>query len=420
MELKQGYKYTEIGLIPEDWDLKSIEQLFSFYSTSNYSKAQMTLEGEVGCLHYGLIHAIKNSSFNVKSGIKYYVEKKQAKYEFVVDGDIVMVDASEDLSGVNKSVEISGIGAKLYISGLHTFLLRDRGFLAEYFRGAILNSNIAKTQMLRLAVGMKVYGVSKTQLKTVLLPVPPLIEQIAIANALSDIDALISQTEKLIEKKKAIKQGAMQELLKPKEGWVTKKVPEICWFQEGPGVRKHQFTQNGVKLLNGTNIQLGKLELDNTDKYISENEAHGWYSHFLVDDDDILIACSGVSIDRFHEKVTIAQKYNLPLCMNTSTMRFKIDSKYLNQEYFVQFLKSNYFKEQISGKATGSAQLNFGPSHIKMIDIPLPNIEEQKSIGKTLVDFEYQITKFETKLQKLKQQKQGMMQALLTGKIRLL
>ena len=228
MEVKQGYKQTELGIIPKEWDVKSIDQIFSFYSTSNYSKAQMTLEGDVGCLHYGLIHAIKNSFYNVESGIKYYVNMKQAKYEFVVDGDIVMVDASEDLSGVNKSVEITGIGNKLYISGLHTYLLRDRGFLAEYFRGSILNSNIAKTQMLRLAVGMKVYGVSKPQIKTVLLPVPPFHEQTAIANALSDMDALISQTEKLIEKKKAIKQGAMQELLKPKEGWVTTKLGDYC------------------------------------------------------------------------------------------------------------------------------------------------------------------------------------------------
>ena len=105
--------------------------------------------------------------------------------------------------------------------------------------------------------------------------------------------------------------------------------------------------------------------------------------------------------------------------MNTSTMRFKINFKYLNPDYFVQFLKSNYFKAQISGKATGSAQLNFGPSHINMIEVPLPSIKKQIEIGKTLVDFENQIAKAEVKLQKLKNQKQGMMQALLTGKIRL-
>ena len=76
-----------------------------------------------------------------------------------------MVDASEDLEGVNKSVEVCGIGNKKYISGLHTYLLRDtNGSLAENFRGNLLNSPLVKKQMLQLAVGMKVFGVSKTQL----------------------------------------------------------------------------------------------------------------------------------------------------------------------------------------------------------------------------------------------------------------
>jgi type I restriction enzyme S subunit len=249
--------------------------------------------------------------------------------------------------------------------------------------------------------------------------VPPLPEQTAIATALSDMDALNAQTEKLIEKKKAIKQGVMQELLMPKEGWVTKYLPEVCWFQEGPGVRKHQFTLNGVKLLNGTNIQDGKLDLENTDKFISNDEALGWYSHFLVDEFDVLIACSGVSIEKFHEKVTLAESYHLPLCMNTSTMRFKVNKEKLDQSYFIQFLKSKSFKEQISGKATGSAQLNFGPSHVNMVEIDLPELNVQKEIGKILNDMEFEVSVMELKLQKLKNQKQGMMQALLTGKIRL-
>lgn len=421
MELMKGYKQTELGIFPVDWEIISIDKIFTFYSTSNYSKAQMSFDGEVGCIHYGLIHAIPNTFYNVQKGIKYFINQEQAKYETIKNGDIVMVDASEDLEGVNKSVELSGIENGKYIAGLHTFLLRDtNSLLANNFRGAILNSTIIKNQLLRLAVGMKVFGVSKPQLKTILIPVPPFSEQTAIADALSNIDELISQTEKLIDKKKAIKQGVMQELLKPKKGWVTKRISEVCWFQEGPGVRKHQFTQSGVKLLNGTNIQEGKLDLENTDKFISEDEAFGWYSHFLVDENDILIACSGVSIDKFQEKVTVAKVFNLPLCMNTSTMRFKVKKVYLDQGYFIQFLKSKRFKEQISGKATGSAQLNFGPSHVTMVEIDLPSIEIQNKIGQVLSDMEMEIGNFELKLKKLSIQKQGMMQALLTGKIRLL
>src|SRR5690606_32502528 len=109
-----------------DWDLRPIGNVFSFYPTSSFSKAEMSLDGEVGCVHYGLIHAIENTSYSLANGTKYYIAKKQAKYETIQDGDVIMVDASEDLAGLNKSVEVCGTNDKKYIAGLHTFHLRDR------------------------------------------------------------------------------------------------------------------------------------------------------------------------------------------------------------------------------------------------------------------------------------------------------
>ena len=73
----------------------------------------------------------------------------------------------------------------------------------------------------------------------------------------------------------------MQEKFK----WIL--LPELVFFQEGPGVRNHQYTTNGVKLLNVANLQGGMLYLDNTDRYISEDEAYGKYKHFLVDEGDL-------------------------------------------------------------------------------------------------------------------------------------
>ncbi len=391
MELKQGYKQTEIGVIPKDWDVKSIEQLFHFYSTSNYSKAQMTLEGEVGCLHYGLIHAIKYSSFNVKSGIKYYVAKYQAKYELVLDGDIVMVDASEDLSGVNKSVEIEGVGNKPYIAGLHTFLLRDRGYFTDYFRGAILNSNIVKPQMLRLAVGMKVYGVSKHQLKTVLIPIPPLPEQSAIANALSDMDALINQTEKLIEKKKAIKQGVMHELLKPKEGWVTKKLGEVCEIYQPQTISADKFTNDGYLVFGA-------------------NGVIGYYNHYNHKEWQVTITCRGSTCGTVNKSVNFSWITGNAMVMNVD------DNKKIDKVFFYYLLLNQDFSQTI----TGSGQPQIVRAPLDDFGIKMPNqIDEQKIIAETLKDIDSSIEKLETKLQKLKLLKRGMLQSLLTGKIKL-
>ena len=92
MELKIGYKLTEVGVLPEEWDILSIDEIFQFHSTSNFSKAEMLTEGEIGCFHYGLIHSIPNNNYDISKGLKYFVTKKQAKYEFVKDGDVVMVE----------------------------------------------------------------------------------------------------------------------------------------------------------------------------------------------------------------------------------------------------------------------------------------------------------------------------------------
>ena len=163
------------------------------------------------------------------------------------------------------------------------------------------------------------------------------------------------------------------------------KLNEVAWFQEGPGVRKSQFRTSGVKLLNVGNICDRELNLDKTSIYISEEEAYGRYKHFLIDEGDLLIASSGIKVDYFDKKITFARKEHLPLCMNTSTIRFKvIDKAVLDINYLRHFLASRYFTKQVQFHITGSAQLNFGPSHLNKMTIILPLLEEQKKIARIL------------------------------------
>lgn len=203
------------------------------------------------------------------------------------------------------------------------------------------------------------------------------------------------------------------------EVWELVPLPSVVWFQEGPGVRNYQFTNHGVKLFNGSNIEDGNVVLDKTDRYISEREAYGVYSHFLADEGDIVIACSGISVGRFHEKVSELKAEHLPLCMNTSTMRFKVKSDLLYKDFYKHFLRSQVFKDQISGRATGSAQLNFGPAHVNAVLVPLPTRPEQEAIGEALSDADAYIASLEQLIAKKRLIKQGAMQELLAGKRRL-
>jgi len=167
-------------------------------------------------------------------------------------------------------------------------------------------------------------------------------------------------------------------------GWKKVKIAKKLFFQEGPGVRKWQFTTEGIKLLNVGNINEGKVDLSTTDKHLSIEEATGKYAHFLVEEGDLLIACSGIVVDNFHNKIAFAKKEHLPLCLNTSTMRFRPLDGDVDLNYFKYFLQTVHFTSQLQKLITGSAQLNFGPSHIKKIDFLLPPLTTQKRIAQIL------------------------------------
>ena len=164
-----------------------------------------------------------------------------------------------------------------------------------------------------------------------------------------------------------------------KKTWVN--IPDVLFFQEGPGVRNTQYTAGGIKLLNVANLVDGKIDLSTSDRYISEEEAYGRYRHFLCDEGDFIVASSGIKVEYIDKKMGFVEKSMLPLCMNTSTIRFKVlNQNQLRIRYFMYYLKSNHFKKQLGRQITGSAQLNYGPSHLKKMVVPLVNISVQDEI----------------------------------------
>lgn len=388
----EKYKQTEVGLIPSDWEVKKVGEIFTFYSTANFSKAEMSLYGEIGCVHYGLIHAIENSNYSLSNGTKYYVTKEQAKYETLQEGDVIMVDASEDLVGLNKSVEVFDLNKKEYIAGLHTFHLRDiNSVFVATFRGLILNSYSVKKQFLKLAVGMKVFGVSKPQLQNVLIPIPSIAEQTAIATVLNDMNDLINSQSKLVEKKKAIKQGAIQHLLKPKEGWVVKKLGDVVEIRKGQLITESTRVNGDIPVIAG-----GKSPA----YYHNKSNRNG---------KTITISGSGASAGyvAFH---------NYPIfASDCSTIEEHKDYSIEYVFYLLQSLQEKIYKMQ-----TGGAQPHIHPSDLNPIEVSFPKKEKQDEIARVITDMDNEIQSLEQNLSKYQMLKQGMMQELLTGKTRLI
>ena len=211
---RKGYKQSELGAIPEDWDVKTYGEVFTFLSTSTNSRDDLSSDGDLGYIHYGDIHTKWNNRLDLDKQNLPKISRNLVSSALILDGDLIMADASEDYQGIGKSVEIFNIRNKKIVAGLHTFLLRDKNkILADGFRGYLHAISTVKAAFDRLATGLKVYGISKNNLTKIFLPVPSIEEQTAIAKILADMDSEIQALEKRLVKTRQIKQGMMQELL---------------------------------------------------------------------------------------------------------------------------------------------------------------------------------------------------------------
>lgn len=229
--------------------------------------------------------------------------------------------------------------------------------------------------------GATITGITTKELKQLAIPFLPMEQQLSLVNLLNCIKRSGAKAERQLSHLDTLVKSRFNEMF---EGAAAERqsLSSIVWFQEGPGVRNYQYTSHGVKLLNVANLRDGKLDTSNTDRYISETEAYGRYKHFLVDAGDLIIASSGIKVEYFEKKMGFANKDQLPLCMNTSTIRFKpIDPSVIDMQYFMYYLKSEDFKRQLDRNITGSAQLNFGPSHLKRMTIPVPSIMLQRQFS---------------------------------------
>ena len=154
------------------------------------------------------------------------------------------------------------------------------------------------------------------------------------------------------------------------KGWEVKSLPEIIDFLEGPGIRNWQYTdeEDGIKFINIRCIQNGDLTLTTANK-ITKEEAFGKYKHFQLEEDDIVVSTSG-TLGRF----AFVRKEHLPLSLNTSVIRFRPIKNKSTLGFIAGFVE-NQLQHELEIRASGSAQRNFGPTHLKQISLLVPNFK---------------------------------------------
>jgi len=209
------FKKTDLGEIPEDWEIKTYNELFEFLRTGTNSRDDLKVIGDVQYIHYGDIHAKWHSVVDCDLEEIPWIDKaKVQRLPFLKEGDLIIADASEDYEGSGASILLKNVKNRKIVSGLHTIALRniDKNVFSDYKR--YLNSiKVVKNQIIAYVTGVSVYGLSKNNLKKIRIPLPPSAEQQKIAEILSNVDELIQKQKINKSKLESLKKGLMQKLL---------------------------------------------------------------------------------------------------------------------------------------------------------------------------------------------------------------
>lgn len=196
-----------------EWGLMRLGDHVSFLSHGTHSRAELLPDGPIKNLHYGDIHASTSVMLEPKSLPGLPVQKAKG-YDRLQDGDLVFVDASEDLAGVSKSVEIHDVGQTELVAGLHTISARfNKEVLADGFKAYLQFCPVFAQHLRRLAYGTKVYATNRSHIASIEMRLPDTEEQAAIVTILSDMNTEIESLERRLNKTRQIKQGMMQQLL---------------------------------------------------------------------------------------------------------------------------------------------------------------------------------------------------------------
>ena len=188
-------------------------------------------------------------------------------------------------------------------------------------------------------------------------------------------------------------------------------LPKLIFFQEGPGIRNWQYADEGVKFINIRCINNGSINTSTANK-ISIEEAYGKYRHFLLNPYDIVMSCSG-TLGRY----AIVQEDDLPLCLNTSVIRFRPAQNKYDYSFVYGYMTSSEFLNQQTMMANGSAQVNFGPTHIKKITIKEPPVEIRKQFNELTMPIINQIIYNRSENQRLVQLRNVLLPKLMSGEL---
>lgn len=435
-EMKSGYKMTEVGVIPEDWEVKELGDITKDMSDgpfgSNLKSCHYTNNKEVRIIQLSNIGTDGWSDNNRKYTT--YKHLDTIRRCEVKSGNLVIakmmpagraiICPSTDAAYVLSSDAVR-VNLLECVNNDYAFYCTKSGYYLSQIAENTQGSTRARTSIKKL--------------RNILFCMPDVKEQVAIATALSDVDSLISALTKKIEKKKAIKQGLMQQLLTGKKrlpgyeknrepvqtewgaipkDWKTLSIGKCCSIKARigwQGLKKSEYLSSGeYVLVTGTDFLNGRIDWKSC-VYVSKKR-YEQDANIQIVKHDILITKDGTI-----GKVAFLDDVPCLGTLNSGIFVVRSHSEELDQCYLSKIFESFIFDAFLESLVAGSTINHLYQKDFVHFNFPVPpTMSEQTAISNILSDCDSEIAALEEKRDKYKEIKQGMMQQLLTGKIRLI
>lgn len=432
-----GYKQTEVGVIPEDWEVLALSAICDVrdgtHDSPKYKDSGIPLVTSKNIVD-DVLNLTNVSLISPDDAIEINKRSKVDKGDIImsmigtVGSAVLLIDEPEFCI---KNVAL--FKPKRVIGEFLIQLINSK-----YFQGCLEDSMDGGIQKF----------VSLGTLRDMAILLPSRKEQTAIANVLSDSDALIGALEQLIAKKQAIKSATMQQLLtgrtrlpafalrpdgtpkgyKPSElGEIPEDWGVVCFDQLkdkkdnwaitggpfGSNLKASDYTENGVRVIQLQNIGDGVFKNDDF-VYTSYKKANELISCNIYPD-EIILSKMGDPVAR----ACLIPHFHSRYVMCSDGIRLKVDNQRYSEKFVFYFLNYQLFRNQALDASTGSTRKRIGLSELRELLLFAPTKEEQTAIATMLSDMDSELQVLTQKLEKTRALKQGMMQQLLTGKIRL-
>lgn len=413
-QVPEGYKKSKFGIIPEDWDIKKLKEVTDYVDYRGKTPRKVA-EG-----------VFLVTAKNIKEGyIDYNISKEYVSEE---EYDLIMKRGKPKIGDVLFTTEaplgnVAQVDRENIALAQRVIKFRGKNNLSNDYLKYYLLGEIFQSLLKNKAIGSTVLGIQGKQLHNLEICVPLIEEQQKIADILSTWDKAIELKEKLIEQKKEQKKGLMQRLLTGKvrlsgfEGeWVEFELGDIGEFKTSSVDKKVEEGQQLVELVNYMDVYHNRI-IDENISFMKVSASEREIDAFSVEYGDVLFTPSSETPDDIgHSAVVKLRNKKVLFSYHLVRLRFKRE---MDINFKAYIFNSDDVLREFSRRATGVTRYTLSLNDFKEVKIRIPiSLEEQKKIGEILLLADNEIKLLQQELEALKQQKKGLMQLLLTGKVR--